>query len=78
MELSGKLKDHVLLLIFKFLKSLYVDNNFDQLKKIMELLEIKSMYPNLENLAKQPVMMKQGEVIRQVLAILPESKAILG
>ncbi len=52
MELSEKLKDHVLLLIFKFLKSLYVDNNFEQLEKIMELLEIKSMYPDLEDLAK--------------------------
>lgn len=46
MELSEKLKDHVLL--FKFLRSLYVDNNFEQLEKIMELLEIKSMYTVLK------------------------------
>ncbi|MEK5496767.1 MULTISPECIES: response regulator aspartate phosphatase [Bacillus] len=51
-ELSEKLKDHVLLRIFTFLKSLYVDNNFEQLEKISEWLEMKSMYPDLEDLAK--------------------------
>ncbi|MDE0641905.1 tetratricopeptide repeat protein [Bacillus sp. CNPSo 3703] len=51
-ELSEKLKDHVLLRIFTFLKSLYVDNNFEQLEQISEWLEMKSMYPDLEDLAK--------------------------
>lgn len=42
----------MLLRIFTFLKSLYVDNNFEQLEQISEWLEMKSMYPDLEDLAK--------------------------
>ncbi|MGE6630197.1 tetratricopeptide repeat protein [Bacillus sp. NPDC077027] len=51
-ELSERLKDTVLLPMFKFLKSLYVENDFEQLNKIMDLLESKSMYADLEDLAK--------------------------
>ncbi|MFS0654818.1 tetratricopeptide repeat protein [Bacillus sp. 179-C3.3 HS] len=51
-ELSEKLKDHILLTMFKFLKSLYVENDFEQLKKILDLIETKSLYADLEDLAK--------------------------
>ncbi|PCK21388.1 aspartate phosphatase [Bacillus pumilus] len=51
-ELSERLKDNVLLPMFKFLKSLYVENDFEQSKKILDLLETRSMYADLEDLAK--------------------------
>lgn len=65
-ELAEKLKDDIFINTFVMLRSLYIDNNVNRIAESMAYLESKSLFANLEDLAKDAVKHynKAGDIAR--------------